>query len=317
MNLAGVALVRNESDIIEAFVRTNLVLLDALHVMVHRSTDGTREILHALKAEGLPLRLSEIEEESFDQELHTTTAARAAFRDDRADFVFPLDADEFLRADSREALEESLAGLPPGHVGALRWLTYVPTGQDKDSANPLFRIERRFDLTPSPVLDLNYCKVVVGAWFAARAACRIVEGNHAVFDGPQVPTVPCKGVSVCHYPIRSGDQVAEKAALGWLAQLASGRPIEGTAVSGHWRRIFGELKKNGVVSSADIQALVTAYLPPASRNNALVVDPLPHRVDIQRHSALARPRSLVRALLERSESLARIAGQAKAGRPAT
>jgi hypothetical protein len=313
MKLAGVSLVRNEADIIEAFVRTNLVLLDALHLMVHRSTDGTREILHALKAEGLPLTLSEIEEESFDQERHTTAAARAAFRDDRVDFVFPLDADEFLRADSRAALEEALGKLPPEHAGALKWLTYVPTGKDSAAGNPLFRIEHRFDLSPSPVLELDYCKVVVGKWFAARAQGRIVEGNHAVFDGAQVPAVPCRGVTVCHYPIRSGDQVAEKAALGWLAQLASGRPIEATTVSGHWRRIFGELKKNGAVSGTDIQALVSAYVPPASRNNALVVDPLPHRVDIQRHSALARPRSLVRALLERGESLARIAGQAKGG----
>ena len=307
MKLAGVSLVRNEADIIEAFVRTNLVLLDALHVMVHRSTDGTRELLQALKAEGLALTLSDIEEESFNQERHTTAAAGAAFAEG-ADFVFPLDADEFLRADSRAALEQSLANLPPGNVGAMRWLTYVPTRNDKPHVNPLFRIEHRFNLTPSPVLDLDYCKVVAGAWFAARPAARIVEGNHAVFDGAQVPTVPCRGVTVCHYPIRSGDQVAEKAALGWLAQLASGRPLEGTSVSGHWQRIFGALKANGAVTSADITALAAAYVPPASRKNDLVLDPLPHRVDIQRYAALARPRSLVQALIERAESLARMKG---------
>ena len=307
MKLVAVALVRNEADIIEAFVRTNLVLIDALHVMVHRSTDGTREILQALKAEGLALTLSEVEEESFNQELHTSAAARAAFRDG-ADFVFPLDADEFLRSDSRAALEQALGDLPPEHVGALRWLTYVPTGQDRVAANPLFRIEHRFNLTPSPVLDLDYCKVVAGAWFAARPAARIVEGNHAVFDGAQASTVPCRTVSVCHYPIRSGDQVAEKAALGWLAQLASGRPVEGTSVSGHWQRIFGALKANGAVTSADITALAAAYVPPASRKNDLVLDPLPHRVDIQRYASLARPRTFVQALIERAESLARIKG---------
>jgi hypothetical protein len=309
MKLAGVSLVRNEADIIEAFARTNLVLLDSLLVMVHRSTDGTREILQALKAEDLALTLSEIDEESFNQERHTSAAACTAFREG-ADFVFPLDADEFLRADSRTALEEALANLPPEHVGALRWLTYVPTGEDKAAANPLFRIEHRFNLSPSPVLDLDYCKVVVGRWFAARPQARIVEGNHAVFDGPQVPTVPCRGVTVCHYPIRSADQVAQKAALGWLAQLASGRPIEGTGVSGHWQRIFGALKANGVVSAADITALASAYVPPASRKNELVFDPLPHRVELQRHASLARPRSFVQALIERAESLARIKGRA-------
>src|SRR5258706_10761744 len=194
MRLAGVSLVRNEADIIEAFVRTNLVLLDALHVMVHRSTDGTREIVQALKAEGLPLTLSEIDEESFNQERHTSAAARTAFNEG-ADFVFPLDADEFLRADSRAALDEALANLPPEHVGALRWLTYVPTAHDKAAANPLLRIDHRFNLGPTTTLDLDYCKVVVGRWFASRAQARIVEGNHAVFDGAQVATAPCRGVT--------------------------------------------------------------------------------------------------------------------------
>ena len=76
----------------------------------------------------------------------------------------------------------------------MRWLTYVPTGEDKPHANPLFRIEHRFNLTPSPTLELDYCKVVVGKWFATRPNARIVEGNHAVFDGPQVATAgkaPC------------------------------------------------------------------------------------------------------------------------------
>jgi hypothetical protein len=314
MRLVGASLVRNESDIIEAFARTNLVLLDALHVMVHRSTDGTREILHALRAEGLPLTLSDIDEESFNQERHTTAATRAAFADG-ADFVFPLDADEFLRADSRAALEQSLASLPPGSVGAMRWLTYVPTGNDKPHANPLFRIEHRFNLSPSPTLDLDYCKVVVGAWFATRPGARIVEGNHAVFDGPQVATVPSRGVTVCHYPIRTGDQVAQKAALGWIAQLASGRPVEGTSVSGHWQRIFGVLKANGAVTSADITALASAYVPPTSRKNDLVVDPLPHRVESQRYDALARPRTFVQALIERTESLARNAGKPRGVAP--
>jgi hypothetical protein len=308
MKLVGVALVRNEADIIEAFVRNNLVLLDALHVMVHRSTDGTREILHELAKEGLPLRLSEVAEESFNQELHTTQAVRTAFREEHADFVFPLDADEFLRADNRAALERSLQDLPLEHVGALRWLTYVPTSHDNDSANPVFRIERRFLLSPSKALELDYCKVVVGAWFAGRADARIIEGNHAAFARTQLATVPCRGVTICHFPFRSSQQAAQKAALGWLAQLASGRDVEGSQVSGHWRRIFRSLKETGAVSDADFRSFIEAYVPPSSRQNEVVLDPLPHRVDIQRYAALQRPQSLVQALLERSESLARIAG---------
>lgn len=309
MRLIGVAIVRNEADIVEAFARTNLVLLDALHVMVHRSTDGTREILQALAGEGLPLRLSEIAEESFNQEYHVTKAARLAFRDERADFVFPLDADEFVRADSRAALEQSLASLAAEHVGALPWLTYVPTANDRPSELPLQRLDRRFRLSPVAALDLNYCKVVVGSWFAARADARILEGNHAVFArNEQLATARCPDVTVCHFPIRSAEQLWKKAALGWIAQLASGRDLESSGVSGHWRQIFRNLKDNGVLSEADMRSFVAAYVPPQSRHNELIVDPLPHRVDVQRYAAMQRPQSLVQALLERAESLARIAG---------
>ena len=57
MRIVGVAMVRNEADIVEAFVRHNLTQVDALTVVDHGSTDGTSEILAALVAEGLPLAL--------------------------------------------------------------------------------------------------------------------------------------------------------------------------------------------------------------------------------------------------------------------
>ena len=45
-------------DLIEAFVRHNLSVLDALMVIDHGSFDGTSDILAALVAEGLPLSAS-------------------------------------------------------------------------------------------------------------------------------------------------------------------------------------------------------------------------------------------------------------------
>jgi len=57
MRLIGVAMVRNEADIVEAFVRHNLTVLDAMVVVDHGSLDGTEEILALLQREGLPLRV--------------------------------------------------------------------------------------------------------------------------------------------------------------------------------------------------------------------------------------------------------------------
>jgi hypothetical protein len=313
MRLVGVALVRNEADIIESFVRTNLILLDALVIIVHRATDGTREILQALAGEGLPLTLGEVQEESFDQERHTNAAARLAFKDMAADFVFPIDADEFIRAGDRRELENALAALPPANAGALPWHTYMSTEGDSASIVVPERIVHRFEITPG-ALDLDFCKVVVGRWYAASAAARIVEGNHAVFAPTQVRTVRCGGVTLCHFPVRSNEQLASKAALGWLGQLVSGRPVEASSISSHWRRVFERLKQDGRLSSEDVKAFVAAYVPESSRNNGLIADPLPHCVREVRYAHLQRPQSLAQALLERAERFARLAAAGKAVR---
>jgi glycosyltransferase involved in cell wall biosynthesis len=52
MKLFGAAMLRNEADIVESFVRHNLSLLDGLLVVDHGSSDGTSEILDALVTEG-------------------------------------------------------------------------------------------------------------------------------------------------------------------------------------------------------------------------------------------------------------------------
>ena len=53
----GIAMVKNDVDVIEAFVRHNLGFMDALAIVDNDSIDGTREILVQLQQEGLPIIL--------------------------------------------------------------------------------------------------------------------------------------------------------------------------------------------------------------------------------------------------------------------
>lgn len=57
MRLVAVSAVKNEADIIEAFVRHTRACVDPRPVFDHDSIDGTREILRARPVEGLPLTL--------------------------------------------------------------------------------------------------------------------------------------------------------------------------------------------------------------------------------------------------------------------
>ena len=126
MRLWGVAMVRNEADIIEAFVRHNLSILDGLVVVDHGSADATPRILAALCAERLPLVVLASETVGYLQAEIVTSAVREAFARLRADAVFPLDADEFLRVRVPAELVAALAALPPGHFGRIAWPTFVP-----------------------------------------------------------------------------------------------------------------------------------------------------------------------------------------------
>ena len=147
MRLLGAAHVRNEADIVEAFVRHNLVLLDGIAIVDHASVDATPDILRALKDEGLPIFLARDESPTYDQQGMQNRLVRHLFSTTEAAWVFPIDDDEFLRAPSRDALRGTLASV--GHVPdvALEWATHVPDFDDFT-----LRYPRGAMLEPFPLL---------------------------------------------------------------------------------------------------------------------------------------------------------------------
>ena len=60
-------MIKNDGDIVEAFVRHHAMLFDHLVVLDHSSTDNTPAILRALQHEGLPLTVMRDESLSFQQ----------------------------------------------------------------------------------------------------------------------------------------------------------------------------------------------------------------------------------------------------------
>ena len=159
MKFWGVAMVRDEADIIEAFVRHNLTVVDGLAIVDHGSSDGTAEILAALVAEGLPLRTTVDASSDFRQSAVVTRLARAVFADCDPDYIFLLDADEFLKVPSRARLEARLAPLPPDVHAVQSWQTYVPDFARTGDTVSLLKSARRAP-PPQPAVTRPSSRVI-------------------------------------------------------------------------------------------------------------------------------------------------------------
>jgi hypothetical protein len=296
MRVIGVSMVRNEADIIEAFVRHNLALLDELVVIDHGSTDATRRILAQLKSEGLPLELAETPGLANRQALVLTSAIRAATRRCGADFAFALDADEFLRPD-RDVLHTALADAPRDGLASIRWLTYL-TDPGSASMHPLERARCRV----GEQLD-RYTKIAVGGEVAQSDAWVLAPGNHAAYRTragrlTEIATRPLDALRLAHLPFRSIPQLVLKVVQGWLGtRMQEGAGAATGSIASHWRRLFEHYIAGGEFLPEDLHKVTLAtYIGAHSADDlALIEDPLPapplrytHHADLDPTRALAQ-----------------------------
>lgn len=242
MRLCGVAMVRNEADIIEAFVRHNLAILDGLAIVDHGSFDGTTEILAELEREGLSLRISAEHDPAFLQSARITHLVREMLGEG-ADFVFALDADEFLRVPDRERVERALQDVPQGMHAVAHWPTYVPDSFEDGLAFGPGHLRRRLKVERHTAQ--GYHKVIVGRALLERPDDRIGEGNHLVGSPDDVAAPPHARLRqdiacVAHCPVRSRSQLESKIIIGYLAYEA--RPTLAKSVGFHWRDLYEDLR---------------------------------------------------------------------------
>ena len=259
MKLWGVSMVRNEADIVEAFVRHNLTVLDGMIVVDHGSSDATLAILTALRAERLPLVVKRIDAPGYLQAEVVTTAAREAFAAARADAVFPLDADEFLRVPSRPALELALRTIPPGRYGRIEWPTYVvPLGDARSDVVARLRAARRTNGKQKYEREFQ-CKAVLTASFARDPAAIVAMGNHGVILGRDPATAPRMAhvdlpesvIEVCHLPLRNATQFVIKTTVKRLARMAASRDYPPTSAM---RIAFDALVRGEMPTDAEMLA---------------------------------------------------------------
>lgn len=261
--LVGISLVRNEGDIIEAFVRYNCLYLDELLIFDHGSTDATPDILAKLLAEGLPIRLSQDASVGYRRPELMNSLLSTAIEHHDPQFILPLDADEFLRASHQNHdVSHLIRGLPQDKITYVPWMTYIPTPQDQaDDPLVLSRVRHRAQHE-----HYQYFKVIIPSALARAHRIRIAEGNHDVaYDGGErLASFHTKYVKIAHFPLRSVEQATLKFALGWLSHLAV--PERDDSLHFHWRQAFSLLRETGHLSPEQLTEIALTYgAPPSSQ----------------------------------------------------
>ncbi len=275
MRIIGISCVRDEEDIIESFVRHNLVYLDKLYVIDNLSKDKTAAILASLANEGLPVEIWESTSCSNQQDRAISVAVKKmAVLEPAADFVFPLDADEFLAATDRPSLISDLEKISPRGYGVLPWKTYIPVEDDLERLNPSVPVTSRMTHRRS-IEGYQMYKTVIPRGMLDKV--RVRPGSHAVerLDGGVCERVVLAS-PLAHFPIRSANQLIAKIILFNHARMLKkdARPNE----SFHWGKMAQSIReRNFKITTDEIRSYALSYSvrPTDEQPTEFVPDPLP------------------------------------------
>ncbi|OBB91085.1 glycosyltransferase family 2 protein [Mycobacterium sp. 852002-40037_SCH5390672] len=252
----GIAMVKNEADVIEAFVRHNLGYMDALVIVDNDSVDDTRNILVRLQREGLPIILFDDPVVGYFQAEIMTAVYRKVVPNFKPRYVFLLDADEFVVAPSREALCAQLQSMRPGTQAQYCWRTYIPapTGLEGDASDPLRSITHR------KAEERSWWKPIIVTKPKIDMKLRIKQGNHDVtYAGRPLRKRKLRDVTIAHFPVRSVDQFTSKIVVGWIANLERNRYRLDLAHAIHWKVVYERIIRGPSFTAEDLTREALKY----------------------------------------------------------
>ncbi len=274
MKIVTISVVRNEADIIETLVRFHAPWVDRMLMIDHASADATPAILERLRQEGLPVEITRSDAAGFVQGAMTTEAMQHAARD--ADWIVPLDADEFLHAPGGD-VHSVLQRCSEDAVVRFPWRTYVPrAADDAAEANVLKRIRHRRCLE-----EPQYFKIAIPGKIARSKRAVVEQGAHqlkrwARGDRGRFPVRTEEGLRLAHFPVRSGPQMMTKALVGWLSMLA--KPDRGPTETYHWKGLYDRFVESQTVDARELSELALRYASTDEavwKRQTLVEDPVP------------------------------------------
>ena len=206
MRIFGFSMIRNEIDIAQLFIRQIICLFDKFIFVDVMSTDGTQELLSEVARGNENIIVYKCSTREKYQAAIMNFLAREALRDG-ADWLFFLDADEFIPIESRAELEQYLSAFD-SEVMSLPWINLVPSRYSDFSS---FNVEQEFYWSgrTSPISKI----AVSSLYFHNHPDAFVTEGNRSLCqykNGP--PALRHLGLPLLHVPVRSRQRLTYKIA---------------------------------------------------------------------------------------------------------
>lgn len=260
--VAAITMVKNEADIIESFVRHILCLADVLLVADHMSTDATPEILTSLQEEGLALRWERYRQPGYHQAEVMTGLLWKAMREEQADIILALDADEFPVAEQGGTwLRGYLQRLDREQVYQWPWVRYSLSQPESNQGQ--FLLSR--PMLRSLEAEL-LGKVLLGGGAVQARQLSLSQGNHVAKTPEQmgtvfgVPALPvAQGVHLAHFPKRSQAQQISKTLCMWLSNLSSFTDYTSYTIS--YREVFKAITEGKPLPEEDLSGMREVQMP--------------------------------------------------------
>lgn len=268
MHITSISVVKNESDIIESFVRFNLKFIDHMHIIDHTSSDSTPTIINKLIDDNLPITLHTIKSLDNQQGKWTTDLARKLALTKDTDIIIPIDADEFIlfegdKEEFNKAVEPAL-----NKPVLYPWVTYAPSLKDEvKEVDALKRITYRRKSEGN-----QFYKTIVSAKLILNPTYLVATGAHVVgrADNKKVEHQKINNIKLAHFPIRGEEQMLGKIVLGELSlRLKSDRKVrEGF----HWADIYKKIRDDLAIEYNEVCNIASGYA--SNELHELVEDPV-------------------------------------------
>jgi Methyltransferase domain/Glycosyl transferase family 2 len=246
-----IAMIRNDADIVQNFLQQALVLFDKTMVVDIQSVDGTKEIIEEFEScsNGRIIGFSCNTRERYQSAL-MNLLARKAFSEG-ADWVFLLDADEFLDMESREQLHGFLKKCGD-LVIHLPWINLIPSRYGSFARFDAGQVYTA-DAQPAPVQ-----KVAISSRYALiNPDFYIEEGNHNVSESVEnPPELERFAFPILHIPVRSAERLQYK--LSNASLLLDSKHNTRSDEGDHVGTILGRLKE-AKLTPALLDSIASTY----------------------------------------------------------